>query len=115
MDIGMARVILATQNARIRKLNNKRFVYNNFEYRLLYEGVVPAITIERRQIGKRNFKYFDMVDVSRCYGQSEAMELVMNEIKNACSGLPKEEIVDKLLDIAAELDGMSQKYERSHS
>ena len=35
--------------------------------------------------------------------------------QNACSGLPKEEIVDKLLDIAAELDGMSQKYERSHS
>lgn len=30
MDIGMARVILATQNARISKLNNKRFVHNDF-------------------------------------------------------------------------------------
>ena len=79
MDIGMARMILATQNARISKLNNKRFVHNDFEYRLLYEGgFVPTITIERRQIGKRNFKYFDLVDVSRCYGQNGAMELVMN-------------------------------------
>lgn len=49
MDIGMARAILATQNARIRKLNNKRFVHNDFEYRLLYEdGFAPVVTIERR-------------------------------------------------------------------
>lgn len=88
MDIGMARVILATQNARISKLNNKRFVYKDFEYRLLYEGgFAPAITIERRQIGKRNFKYFDLVDVSRCYGQNGAMQLVMNEIEKGESSL----------------------------
>ena len=88
MDIGMARVILATQNARISKLNNKRFVHKDYEYRLLYEGgFVPVITIERRQIGKRNFKYFDLVDVSRCYGQNGAMELVMNEIEKGESSL----------------------------
>ena len=79
MDIGTARMILATQGIRISKLNKRRFFHNDFEYRLLYEGgFAPAITIERRQIGKRNFKYFDLVDVSRCYGQNGAMELVMN-------------------------------------
>lgn len=79
MDIGTARMILATQGVRISKLNKRRFFHNDFEYRLLYEGgFAPAITIERRQIGKRNFKYFDLVDVSRCYGQNGAMELVMN-------------------------------------
>lgn len=83
MPLGIAKWLLTTQDESIRKLNKKRFMYGNYEYRLAYNGgFAPMIKIERREIGRRNFHYWDSVDVSHCLGCNSAMEHVMDSIAN---------------------------------
>ena len=81
MNISTAMAILSIQDKSLRKANNKRLKYGNHEYRIRYNpGFAPTITIERRENGKRNFKYYELVDVSDCVGYYTAMDLVRERI-----------------------------------
>lgn len=59
MNIYVAGAIMESANKRLKKFNNVRFVDGNFEYRIKYSGgFVHLVDIDRREIGKRNFKYY---------------------------------------------------------
>lgn len=52
MTYEMAKVLIGTQERRIRKIDGVRFEHKGFEYRLVYEGGFAAfVRIDRRQNG----------------------------------------------------------------
>ena len=72
---------LGAQDRRLRKIDKTRFTHDGYEYRLVYEGgFAPMVSIERRQIGKRNFKYFGGVGVFDCWTIEDAMSRVMDRV-----------------------------------
>ena len=76
--------ILRAQDKELRKLNRKRFTAGGYEYRLAYEGgFAPGIRIDRRPVGKRNFRWYGNADVSRCATAGDAMAAVMALIPGA--------------------------------
>lgn len=59
MTYQQAVTFLKAQDKSLRKVNGIKFEHNGFEYRLTYEGGFAAfIRIDRRAVGKRNFKYY---------------------------------------------------------
>lgn len=51
--------IVKEQRRCFRKINGLRFFDGGYEYRIRYEGgFAEFFSLERRQIGKRNFKYY---------------------------------------------------------
>lgn len=59
MTIMEARTVIEMQERNFRQLHNTKFVHGNYEYRIRYEGGFSAFfAIQRREIGKRNFKFF---------------------------------------------------------
>ncbi len=74
--------IIGAQERSIRKVNGTRFVYDGYEYRIEYRGGFAAyVAIDRRQVGKRNFKYFSGVGAYHCWTVGQVMELVYDKIK----------------------------------
>lgn len=81
MNIEFAKALLKTQDRNLRRIRNIRIYNNGYEYRINYEGGFAAyIAIDRREIGKRNFKYFGGVGAYNCVSVASAMKLVMDEI-----------------------------------
>lgn len=77
MTYEMAKALVDTQERKIRKIDGVRFEHKGFEYRLVYEGGFAAfIRIDRRQIGKRNFKYFKGFGAYNCWNAEEAFERI---------------------------------------
>ena len=75
MRIETARGIIGLQNARIRTLNKKRFEHKGYEYEIRYEGGFAAfVSLYRREIGKRNFKYFNGTGCYECIGAADAFK-----------------------------------------
>lgn len=75
MNINTARVLIQNQNSCIRILHGKRFNYKGFEYEVRYEGgFATFVSLYRREIGKRNFKYFNGTSCADCIGTATAME-----------------------------------------
>ena len=82
MTYANARIILGLQAKNLRKIRDVRIRHNGYEYRVNYWGGFAAyIAVDRRQIGKRNFKYFAGVDGSHCLHAEDAMKLVMRTIE----------------------------------
>ena len=82
MTYETAKILLANQDRSFRMLNNLRFTLGDYEYRLTYVGGFAAyVAIDRRKIGKRNFKYYPTVDIHRCRTGSEALEEIIETIK----------------------------------
>lgn len=77
MTYEMAKVFVGAQERRIRKIDGVRFDHKGFEYRLTYEGGFAAfVRIDRRQIDKRNFKYFSGFGAYDCLSVEEAFEKI---------------------------------------
>lgn len=75
-------IFLGAQERNIRKVNGTRFVHDGYEYRLEYRGGFAAyVAIDRRQVGKRNFKFFGGVGAYHCWTVKEVLALVMDEIE----------------------------------
>ena len=78
MDIKTAYGIVNAQNARVRTLHGKRFKYNGYEYEVRYEGGFSLfVSLYRREIGKRNFKYYKGRGCYDCIGAATAWEKLM--------------------------------------
>ena len=72
---------LGAQERNIRRVNGTRFVHGKYEYRLTYRGGFAAyVAIDRREVGKRNFKYFGGVGAYHCWTVGDVMALVMEEV-----------------------------------
>lgn len=75
MNIKTAYGIVAMQNERIRSLNGKRFTHKGYEYEIRWEGGLTAfVSLYRREIGERNFKYFAGDGCYDCIGAATAWE-----------------------------------------
>ena len=73
---------LGAQERRIKKIDGVRFTHEGYEYRLQYKGGFASyVAIDRRAIGKRNFKYFGGVGAYNCWSVEEVMALVMKEVE----------------------------------
>ena len=82
MTYTTAKTLLNLQERNISKINGTRLEHKGFEYKVTYMGGFGAyIAIDRRQIGKRNFKYFGGVSGAHCLTLNDALQLVENEIE----------------------------------
>ena len=73
--------ILKAQDCNIRKVNGVKFTHNGYEYRLTYMGGFASyVGIDRRPVGKRNFKYFSEVGAYNCWTVGEVMDLVKEKL-----------------------------------
>lgn len=76
-----AKALIDMQNKEIRKLHGFRFVENGYEYRLSYcGGFYAMMEIERREVGKRNFKWFRTIGCYGCRGAEGALRKVMESV-----------------------------------
>ena len=76
-----ALIILGVQERNIRKVNGIRFTHNGYEYRITYKGGFASyVAIDRRAVGKRNFKYFGGVGAYDCWTCGQVMEKVKAEV-----------------------------------
>lgn len=81
MTYSQAVDLLRSQEFRVKKVDGVRFVVGRYEYRLMYEGGFASfVRIDRREVGKRNFKYFGGVSAFRCWSADDVMNLVKEEI-----------------------------------
>lgn len=81
MTYQMARAVIGEQERRIRKIDGVRFAHEGYEYRLTYRGGFAAyVAIDRREVGKRNFKYFGGVGAYDCWTVGQVMDKVADEV-----------------------------------
>lgn len=82
MTYATAKTLLNLQERNISKIDGTRIGHKGFEYRITYMGGFASyIAIDRRQSGKRNFKYFGGVSGAHCLTLNDALQLVKNEIE----------------------------------
>lgn len=80
MNYKDAMSILRKQEKELKKCNDLRLYHKGYEYRLKYmPGFAPCVAIDRREVGRRNFKYFKTLDVSKVRRFDDLMTMV-NEI-----------------------------------
>lgn len=83
MDIKTARAIIGIQERRIRSLNNRKFTYGGYEYEIRYEGGFAVIvSLYRREIGRRNFKYYRGIGCYDCGSADEALQRLCKLLPN---------------------------------
>lgn len=81
MNINTAYAIVNAQDRNIKRVDGIKFVENGYEYRLTYKGGFASyVAIDRREIGKRNFKYFGGVGAYHCWNVRQVLELVKEEL-----------------------------------
>ena len=81
MTYQMACAFISAQEKRIRKVDGVRFVHKGYEYRLTYRGGFAAyVAIDRREVGKRNFKFFGGVGAYDCWTVGQVMEKVAAKV-----------------------------------
>lgn len=82
MNINTAYAIVNAQDTNLRRVTGIKFVENGYEYRLTYRGGFASyVAIDRREVGKRNFKYFSGVGAYHCWIVKQVLELVRDEIR----------------------------------
>lgn len=81
MTYQMACAVIGEQERRVKKIDGVRFIHEGYEYRLTYCGGFAAyVAIDRREVGKRNFKYFGGVGAYDCWTVGQVMDKVAVEI-----------------------------------
>lgn len=81
MTYETARAVLNAQERSLKKVNDFRFTYKGYEYKIVYEGGFAAfIGIYRREIGKRNFKYFSGFGAYHCWTVGQVLDKVKVEV-----------------------------------
>ena len=75
MNIKTAYGIINMQTARIKTLHGKRFIHKGYEYEVRYEGGFAAfVALYRRELGKRNFKFYKGEGCYDCLGAATAWD-----------------------------------------
>lgn len=109
MTVMRATAIIDQQERNLRKLNNYRFVQGGYEYKLLYEGGISSFfSIHRRQVGKRNFKYYKGFGAWKCWNEKEALsdiECLISNKEEAWLKKAKEELKKREPELR-KLDGL---------
>ena len=81
MNYQQAVNFLRMQGKNISKIHNTRLTLGGYEYRITYRGGFAAyVAIDRREIGKRNFKYFGGVGAYHCRTVKDVLQECYNEI-----------------------------------
>lgn len=81
MTVEYAKQFLSAQHNNLKKLNNLRITANGYEYRILYYGGFASyFAIDRRKIGKRNFKYFDGISGYDCFTAQSVLKKILEKI-----------------------------------
>ena len=74
-------IFLKAQDRNIRKVNGVKFIHKGYEYRLTYMGGFASyVGIDRREVGKRNFKYFGGVGAYNCWTVGQVMDMIKQEL-----------------------------------
>lgn len=82
ITIAYAQAVLKEQNKELRKINNKRFVADGYEYKIEFcGGIVPIVIIEGRQVGKRKFRYVCSIPVDKCRDVNDIEKLIEEKLK----------------------------------
>ena len=80
------REFCARQAYSLKALNNTRIFYNGYEYRVTFSGGISCyMAIDRREIGKRNFKYFGGFGAYKYSSPNEALDRIREMIRNDVS------------------------------
>lgn len=81
MDINVARALVQIQDRRISKLNGLRFTHKGYEYEIRFEGGFACmVSLYRRELGRRNFKYFDGAGCWDCHTAEEAVKKLTKKL-----------------------------------
>ena len=76
-----AQILIEAQSHNLRKINDVRIEHDGYEYRVTYRGGFGSyVAIDRREIGKRNFKYFGGVGAYNCWNVDQVLQLVTAKI-----------------------------------
>ena len=80
------REFVARQEYSLKALNNTRIFCNGYEYRITFRGGISCyMAIDRREMGKRNFKYFGGFAAYKYGSPDEALEKIREMIRNDVS------------------------------
>ena len=83
MTLEMAKAIIGQQEKNLRKVNNLRFIKNGYEYKIVYEGgFADFIGIYRREIGKRNFKFFHGIGGYKFWNLNQVMKEIEKMVES---------------------------------
>lgn len=81
MTYEQALKVIGIQERGIRKVNGLRFVVKEYEYRLTYSGGFACyVGIDRREVGKRVFRYFGGIGAYGCLTVGQVLEKVRDVI-----------------------------------
>ena len=84
MTFAEAMNIVKTQRRCFRKINGLRFFEDAYEYRIRYEGgFAEFFILERRKIGKRNFKYFEGTGAYDCMSADDVIAKLTALVKKS--------------------------------
>ncbi len=82
MNYQTAKIIVNSQNRTFKNLKDVRIKFKGYEYRVQYKGGFAAyVAIDRREVGKRNFKYFSGICAVHCLTTMQVLDAVEREIK----------------------------------
>ncbi len=86
MTYDFAIKLVQYQKRNLKKVNGIVIDHKGYQYRLTYYGGFSEyIAIDRRQIGKRNYKYFSGIGAYHCLSVAGAVAECMEEIKKKAS------------------------------
>ena len=81
MTVEYARQFISAQENNIKRLDNLRITKDGYEYRISYHGGFASyFAIDRREIGKRNFKYFGGVGGYDCFTAQAVLKKILEKI-----------------------------------
>lgn len=76
-----ALIIVGAQTRNLKKIRDIRVEHDGYEYRIDYRGGFAAyVAIDRREIGKRNFKYFGGFGAHDCWTAGQVLERARQKI-----------------------------------
>lgn len=77
-------LLVQAQRRNIRKVGGIVIDHNGFQYRLTYKGgFAEYVAIDRREIGKRNYKYFGGFGAYHCVSAEQVLKMAMEKIEAA--------------------------------
>lgn len=82
MQIIKSKEIRVGQRHELRHVDGLRIIHEGYEYRIKYDGthsIIPTVIIDRRENGKRNFKYFTSIRLN-CNNVDDAVNVIEDAI-----------------------------------
>lgn len=81
MELIFAKSLVEFQHKTFASLHNFRFTVDKYEYRIKYEGGFACMfKIDRREVGKKNFKYWNSIGGWQYSSASDILEKIKEKI-----------------------------------